>query len=243
LTLLAGKEAVVTGGSRGLGAAVVARFASEGAEGTILDHVAAGDLPPGWTSLVVDVGDDDGVAAAFAGLPTVDVVVTAAGIVPSWAGVAEADLDTWDDVMRVNARGTLSTIKHAAGRLRDGGAIVAIGSLNSWRGDPNIVSYVASKHAVLGIVRSAALELGRRGIRVNAVGPGPVATDALLERMRTRERELGVPVADALAAAARQTALGRIASIDEVAGAVLFLACDLSSGITGHLLPVDGGIA
>jgi NAD(P)-dependent dehydrogenase (short-subunit alcohol dehydrogenase family) len=242
LTLLAGKTAAVTGGASGLGAAVAARFAREGAAGTILDRSPADDRPSGWTTLVVDVGDDSAVAHAFSELPRLDVVVAAAGIVPPWAHVTETDLDTWDDVMRVNARGMLSTIKHAAGALRDGGSIVAIGSLNSWRGDPNLASYVASKHAVLGIVRSAALDLGRRGIRVNAVGPGPVATDALLTRMRVREQELGLPVDEALAAAARQTALGRTASIDDVAGAVLFLASDLSSGITGHLLPVDGGI-
>ena len=124
----------------------------------------------------------------------------------------------------------------------DGGAIVAVGSVNSWRGDRNLASYAASKHAVLGLVRSFALDLGRRGIRVNALGPGPIATDALLERMRTRERERGIPVEDALAGARAQTALGRIATIDEVAAAALFLSSDLSSGITGHLLPVDAGL-
>ena len=135
----------------------------------------------------------------------------------------------------------IATFKHAA--VSDGGSIVAIGSLNSWRGDPNIASYVASKHAVLGIVRSAALDLGPRGIRVNAIGPGPILTDALLARFRTRERERGISVEAAKAAAAAQTALGRMATIDDVAGAALFLASDLASGVTGHLIPVDAGIA
>src|SRR5206468_4299778 len=80
-------------------------------------------------------------------------------------------------------------------------------------------AYVGSKHAVLGIVRSVALDLGRRGIRVNALAPGPIATDALLGRMRRRERELGIPVEDALAAAARQAALRRIATVADVADA------------------------
>ena len=118
-----------------------------------------------------------------------------------------------------------------------------IASLNAWRGDGNLISYTASKHAVLGLVRSAALDLGRRGIRVNAVAPGPVATEALLARLRRREASGGAAVEEALAAASSATALGRIATADEVAGAVLFLASDLSSGITGHLLPIDGGIA
>ena len=142
----------------------------------------------------------------------------------------------------VNVRGMVATLKHAAPLLREGSAVILIGSLNSWRGDPNIASYVASKHAVLGLTRSAALDLGRRGIRVNALGPGPIATEALLERMATRERERGIPVQQALETVAAQTALGRIATVDEVADAALFLASGLSSGITGQLLAIDGGM-
>jgi NAD(P)-dependent dehydrogenase (short-subunit alcohol dehydrogenase family) len=133
-----------------------------------------------------------------------------------------------------------ATVKHAARALNDGGAIVVVGSLNSWRGDPNITSYVASKHAVLGIVRSAALDLGRRGIRVNAVAPGPIATGALLSRMERRHASGGPSVPDALVQAAAATALGRIATVEDVAEAVLFLAGD--GATTGHLLPVDGGL-
>jgi NAD(P)-dependent dehydrogenase (short-subunit alcohol dehydrogenase family) len=243
VSLLADKTAAVTGGANGLGAAIVRRFDGEGARGVVLDLPSAlgGELPDGWRAIAVDVRDDAAVEAAFADAGPVDLLVAAAGIVPGWATTRELDVDLWDEVFRVNVRGMMSTFKHAA--VVDGGAIVAIGSLNSWRGDPNIAGYAASKHAVLGLVRSAAIDLGRRGIRVNAVGPGPIATEALLARMRTRERELGVPVADALAGAAAQTALGRMATADDVAGAVLFLASDLAAGITGHLVPVDAGIA
>jgi NAD(P)-dependent dehydrogenase (short-subunit alcohol dehydrogenase family) len=144
--------------------------------------------------------------------------------------------------MSVNARGVVVALKCLAPTMPAGSTVVMIGSLNSWRGDGNIAPYVASKHAVLGLVRSAALDLGARGIRVNAIAPGPVATDALLERMRRRADAGGLPVEDALAVAARDTALGRIATVDDVAGAALFLASELSSGITGVLLPVDGGL-
>jgi NAD(P)-dependent dehydrogenase (short-subunit alcohol dehydrogenase family) len=249
MNLLDGKTAVVTGGANGLGAGIVRLFATEGARGVILDLPSTlnDDTPPGWSSVGTDVRDDASVAAAFVEIagshPNVDVLVAAAGIVPGWADVASIDLEQWDDVFGVNVRGMLSTIKHVLPLMQTDGAIIAVGSLNSWHGDPNLTTYVASKHAVLGLVRSAALDLGRRGIRVNAIAPGPIATDALLSRMARRERELGIPVADALAAAARQTALGRMATIDEVAGAALFLASDLSSGITGHLLPVDAGFA
>lgn len=249
MSLLAGKTAVVTGGANGLGEGIVRAFASAGARGVVLDLPSAlkDDAPPGWTSLGADVRDDAAVAAAFEEIadthPTVDVIVAAAGIVPGWADVASIDLEQWDDVFGVNVRGLLSTIQYALPLMPAGGAIVAIGSLNSWYGDPNLTTYVASKHAVLGIVRSAARDLGRRGIRVNAIGPGPIATDALLSRMSRRERELGIPVSEALDAAASRTALGRMATIEEVAGAALFLASELSSGITGHLLPVDAGFS
>jgi len=245
MSLLEGCTAVVTGGASGLGLAIVERFASEGAGGYVLDlpDALVRAFPPGWSAVAADVGDEPAVAEAFRRVGSCDVVVAAAGIVPAWSGVAELDLATWDDVFRVNARGVIATVKHAAHVLRDGGAIVAVGSLNSWRGDPNLAAYVGSKHAVLGIVRSAALDLGRRGIRVNALAPGPIATEALLTRMSRREQEHGIPVADALAAASRETALGRMATSDEVANAALFLASSLASGITGQLIHVDAGIA
>jgi 3alpha(or 20beta)-hydroxysteroid dehydrogenase len=247
MSLLDGKTAVVTGGANGLGAGIVRRFGSAGARGVVLDLPSAEtvDAVAGWSSVGADVRDDASVEAAFAEIArrhaNVDVLVAAAGIVPGWSDVASVDLAEWDHVFAVNVRGMISTIQRALPLMTTGGAIVAIGSLNSWYGDRNLTAYVASKHAVLGIVRSAALDVGPRGIRVNAIAPGPIATDALLGRMARRERERGIPVADALDAAARRTALGRMATIDEVAGAALFLASDLSSGITGHLLPVDAG--
>jgi len=243
VSLLEGRFAVVTGGTRGIGGAIAARLAAEGAAGVALDLPDAdGTVPRGWERIAVDVRDEGSVREAFSGLAAIDVLVAAAGIVPGWAGIAETDLERWDAIFDVNVRGMVATLKHAAPLLREGSAVVLIGSVNSWRGDPNIASYVASKHAVLGLARSAALDLGRRGIRVNALGPGPIATEALLERMATRERERGIPVLDALAAAAAQTALGRIATVDEVAAAALFLASGLSSGITGQLLAIDGGM-
>ncbi|MBX5440286.1 MAG: SDR family oxidoreductase [Solirubrobacteraceae bacterium] len=247
MTLLNGKRAVVTGGTSGIGDAIVRRFAAEGAEGVALDlpTTAEGWEPPaGWRTAPVDVRDEDAIARALAGVDGIDVLVAAAGVVPPWTSIADLDLAEYDHVMAVNARGVAATLKHAAPRLRDGGAVVIIGSLNSWRGDPHIATYVASKHAVLGITRSVAMELGARGIRVNAVAPGPIATDALLARMRSRaEAGLGPEVEQALEQAAAQTALRRIATVEDVANAALFLASDLAGGTTGHLLPVDGGLA
>lgn len=194
----------------------------------------------------MDVRDEDSVSSAMAtateALGGIDVVVAAAGIVPPWTDIAHTGTPGWDEVFAVNTRGVMTTIRQALPAIGPGGAIVVVASLNAWRGDPNLMSYTASKHAVLGIVRSAALQLGPAGIRVNAVAPGPVATEALLARMARRSGRDGPTEQAALEQAAAGTSLGRMATADEVADAMLFLAGDLSSGITGHLLPVDAGI-
>jgi NAD(P)-dependent dehydrogenase (short-subunit alcohol dehydrogenase family) len=244
---LAGRRTLVTGAATGIGAAIAARFAAAGARGVGLDIAAPASLPAGWQELIADVRSEDAVTQACAEAARqlgggLDLVVAAAGIVPPWRRVVELDLDEWDEVFAINVRGVAATLKHSAPLIADGGAIVAIASLNAWRGDANLASYAASKHAVLGIVRSAAIDLGRRGIRVNAVGPGPIATEALRSRIERRARAGGPALDDALAAAAAQTSLGRIATTDDVAGATLFLASDLAGGITGQLLAVDGGL-
>jgi NAD(P)-dependent dehydrogenase (short-subunit alcohol dehydrogenase family) len=192
------------------------------------------------------VTDEDSVRTALAEsarlLAGIDTVVAAAGVVPSWQRPADLDLTDFDRVLAVNARGVAATIKHAAPLLGAGAAITVVASLNSWRGDPNLTSYAASKHAALGITRSAALALGPEGIRVNAVAPGPIATDALRSRMASRQDTTGLRVDEALDQAARATALRRIATPAEVADTIAFLTSDLSSGVTGQLINVDGGI-
>lgn len=244
---LDGARALVTGGANGIGAAIAGRFAQAGAAGVSIDLGSGGTLPANWHAINADVRFEPEVEEACRsarerlGGPF-DLLVTAAGIVPPWGGIAELDLDQWDNLFAINVRGVVATLKHAVPLMSDGGAVVVIGSLNSWRGDGNITGYVASKHAVLGIVRSAAINLGTRGIRVNAIGPGPIATDALRERMSQRAQAGGPPLDQALAAAAAMTSLRRIATVEEVADTALFLASGLSSGITGQLLAVDGGL-
>jgi NAD(P)-dependent dehydrogenase (short-subunit alcohol dehydrogenase family) len=241
----------VTGGANGIGAGIVRVLAAAGASrGAVLDLEGAfGRNPPpeGWTEIPVDLRDDESTAEAFASvrarLGTIDVLVAAAGVVPLWAGVASVELDDWDEIFRVNVRGVLTSLREALPAVPDDGAVVVIASQNAWRGNQNLPGYTASKHAVLGLVRSAALELGPRGIRVNAVAPGSVATEAYLSRLARRERENGLPVQEALDREAGTTALGRLATVDDVANGVLFLASRLASGITGHLLPIGQAVA
>ncbi len=247
-TLLAGRQILVTGGANGIGAAVVDRFASMGAGGLVLDLPAPAETARSgpWRQVNVDVTDEvsvaEGIGAAADILGHVDGVVAAAGIVPPWSEPTTQDLAEWDRVFAVNVRGVIAVIKHVALLMEAGSTITVVGSLNSWRGDPNITSYAASKHAVLGIVRSAAMALGPKGIRVNAVAPGPIATDALLTRMRSRAAVTGLSVDEALTRAAAATSLRRLATEDDVADTVAFFTSPLSNGITGQLLPVDGGI-
>jgi NAD(P)-dependent dehydrogenase (short-subunit alcohol dehydrogenase family) len=244
--LLSGRTAVVTGGANGMGAAIVRTFAAAGAtRGAVVDlpgAFGASESPRGWIDVGVDLRDDASIAAGFeqvrASLGRVGVLVAAAGIVPQWTRLGELDRDLWDDVQRVNARGVLGSIQEVMPAMDEGGAIVVIASQNAWIGNANLTSYVASKHAVLGLVRSAALELGLRGIRVNAIAPGSVATDAYVSRLRLREGRGGLAVEQALARDAEGTALKRLATPDEVADAVLFLASPMASAITGHMLPV-----
>ena len=245
--LLDGRRAVVTGGANGIGAAIVRELAAAGAApGVVLDleaSVGHGGAPEGWVEVAVDLRDDDSVSAAFATAReavggTIDVLVAVAGIVPSWAGIADVDPDVWDDVFRVNARGVMRTLQEAEPALADGASIVVIASQNAWRGTENLASYVASKHAALGLVRSVALELGPRGIRVNAIGPGSVATGAYRARLQAREDAGGRSVEESLEADARTNPLRRLATPEDVARTALFLASDLASGVTGHIVPV-----
>ena len=238
--LLAERVALVTGGAQGLGAAIARTFARAGAVGTVVD-LEAGACEAGWTALAADVTNEDEVEKAVAETVRhygrLDVVVANAGVVPPWSGTPNLDLAALDRTLAVNVRGVAATLKHGARAMTEtGGSIVVTASMNAWHALPAQSAYTASKHAVLGLVRTAALDLGGHGIRVNAIGPGPVATDALLARLATREREGGLSVEDALRQAAAGTALGRMVT------EALFLASDLSSGITGALVPVDAGL-
>ena len=238
--LLAGRIAVVTGGGRGLGAVIAACFRAEGAAVVTLD-LSDGDE-------ACDVTQGASVAAAFARIAArhgrVDVLVANAGIVPPWSDLTALDMDLWDRVFAVNVRGVALTLKHAVPLMPRGGAVVAMGSVMSEKGAPRQALYNATKHAVLGIVRVAAQELGPRGIRVNALGPGPVLTDGLRARITSRMAGgEGPSPNEAFAAHAADTPLGSTATEEEVAKAALFLASDLSSAITGRLLRVDGGLA
>jgi NAD(P)-dependent dehydrogenase (short-subunit alcohol dehydrogenase family) len=248
---LDGKTALVTGGARGLGRAIAHRLAESGVAGAIVDlpsELPQASAPDSWKCVAADVRSEEEIAAAVGatldGLGRLDIVVANAGVVPPWRETEALDLAEWDNVFAINVRGVAATLKHAVPALKArGGAIIVTASLNSSRAHAGQGLYTATKHAVLGIVRAAALDLGRYGIRVNAVGPGPVATEAFLSRIEARALGGGPSVDNALRRFAEETALRRMVSEADVANTVLFLASDLSAGLTGTLVPIDAGLA
>lgn len=245
---LDGRIAFVTGGAVGLGRTIARHLNDAGAAGMVLDVLEhCPELPDGWVSLQGDVASESDIERVVAEIATrfgrLDIVVANAGLVPPWHDTEKLDLEEWERVFAVNVKGVAATLKHAVPLMkRQGGSIIAMGSLNSRRAHPSQCLYTASKHAVLGIVRATALDLGRYGIRVNALGPGPVATDALVERVNDRAAKGGPAAEDAFGSYAAETALGALVSEDDVARAALFLASDASSSITGQMLPVDAGL-
>jgi len=246
---LSGRCAVVTGASRGLGRAIADRLARAGAAIVAVDLSSALDAcPAGWRAEEVDLADPDAqdrLAALARDLGHVDIVVANAGLVPPWRGVAELDAAEWHRVMTVNVWGVAATIGAFADALAatGRGSAIAMASINGYRAHPRQVLYTASKHAVIGIVRAAALDLGPRGVRVNALAPGPIATEALVGRVEARHRAGGPAPEAALAALAEETALRSLATPEDVANVAHFLASDASAGMTSAVFPVEAGLA
>jgi NAD(P)-dependent dehydrogenase (short-subunit alcohol dehydrogenase family) len=234
---LEGKRAVVTGGANGIGFAIARLLAAHGASVAIFDleheslHAAASEI--GARACPADVIRRESIDAAFCETGTPDVVVVNAGTV-SEADFCEHTQTEWERILSVNLTGAFHTMQSASRLMkqRRGGAIVLTASTNSWDGEARLAAYNASKAGMLGLVRTAANELGPYGIRVNAVCPG-------LIRTRLTEAHFGNP--EILRDYFRQIPLGRGGEPEEVAQASVFLASDLASYITGATLMVDGG--
>ncbi|MDH3673660.1 MAG: SDR family oxidoreductase [Gammaproteobacteria bacterium] len=246
---LNGRKAIVTGGSQGLGHAIAERLARSGAAITVVDLPTKADhLPADWEVAAIDLASEtaqDDLKSLADRLGMVDVVVANAGVVPPWRNFDELDAKEWRHVMAVNVWGVAATIGAftASLEMSGHGSAIVMASLNGYRAHPKQALYTASKHAVIGLMRAAALDLGPRGIRVNALAPGPVATEALVARVRKRHRSGGPDPDAALAAYAAETALGKLVTVEDVANVAYFLASNESAGITGAVFPVEAGLA
>lgn len=235
--MLSGTVAVVTGGVRGIGAACATRLAAAGARVAILDHAPGEDRPPHAHLAQCDVADEAAVEAAFAGiaraLGPVDILVNAAGLTVRSPALDMRAAD-FAHVVGVNLTGAFLCAREAARQMRGrGGAIVSIASVMGFSGGlfPN-VAYQSSKGGLVNLTRALAVEWAPLGIRVNAVAPTYVETEL------TRGL-LADPAATARIVEA--TPMRRLATVEEVADAVLFLAGSGAAMTTGHTLPVDGG--
>jgi SDR family mycofactocin-dependent oxidoreductase len=256
------KVVVVTGAARGTGRAHCERFADEGADVIALDvSAAASELRDTATKVekcgrrcvmgLADVTDFDGLSAAIdtgvAELGRLDVVVANAGIHTAGAPTWELTEEAWHRTLDVNLTGVWHTVKAAAGHLSDeGGSIVIISSTNGLRGTANTAHYTASKHAVVGLARTLANELGARGIRVNTVHPGAVGTTMTLNEttFKRLRPDLDKPTADDVAGVLAARHLLPVPWVEpvDVANAVVFLASDEARYITGTQLIVDAGL-
>ena len=227
----AGKRAVVTGGSNGIGLATARALAEGGADVWIFDLERPTDFAGQF--LPVDVTDPASISAAFdkAGAP--DIVIANAGT-GSQAELTDTSRELWDRIIAINLTGVFQTVQAAAVLMkrRRTGSIVLTASTNSYDGEARLTAYNASKAGVLGILHTAANELGPFGIRVNAVCPG-------LIRTRLTQRLFENP--SYLRNYFQHIPLGRGGEPEEVAAAIAFLASDLASYITGAALLVDGG--
>lgn len=243
------KVVVVTGANSGIGTSIANHFSESGCRVISLDlKTDSKILNSDVTSYLCDVTSESSAIEAMKQVRNefgpIDVLIVNAGVVPSWQSTENIDVEDFDRVMRINLLGSVISLKSAVTHLRAPGAsVVMTGSINSWKGDPNIASYVASKHGIAGLVKSAAMDLGKRGIRVNAVAPGAVLTDALRKRVLNRnDNDASKAEAYLENLAATTTSLGRIATIADVVHAVEFLASNKSEAITGQLIHIDGGV-
>lgn len=245
---LTGRKAVVTGGASGLGRAIALRLAASGATVTIVDlETTRSNVPEDFGFFATDLGRSDVKASLLklAGtLGTVDILVANAGVVPPWRGLRDVDGDEWRQVMAINTWGVAASIGAFADAmsLSNHASVVVMASINGFRAHPSQVLYTASKHAVIGIARAAALDLGPQGIRVNALAPGPIATDALMERIAHRHDEGGPSPDDVVQAMTKETALARMATEVDVANVAHFLASNASHAMTGSVFPVEAGL-
>ena len=254
---LQGKVAIITGGASGIGEATARRFADHGARAIVIadiqdekgQKVAASIGPNICTYVHCDVSDEEQVKtlveSTVKAYGRLDIMFSNAGMgratLTCEQTVLDMDMSAYDKIMAVNARGMVASVKHAAKAMIEGrisGSIVCTASAAASIGAEKFVDYVMSKHAVLGLVRSASLELGAHGIRVNCVSPGAVGTPLLKNMLGIVgcENEEMDKVCEL-----SSTLKGGMLRPKNVADAVVFLASEDSEFVTGHNLAVDAG--
>ena len=226
----AGRTAIVTGGTRGIGRAIAGELKARGARVAVFDRAAA-DLE-GMDFHAVDIADSAAVSAAVEAIGgPADLLVNNAGITRDRSLLKMSD-DEWDDVLNVNLRGAFLMLRAVAPGMvaRGYGRIVNVVSINGLRGKFGQANYAASKAGLVGLTKTAARELGPKGVTVNAIAPGMVLTEMTLALAgEVRQKALD------------ESALKKLPGVADIAYAALFLLSDQASFITGQVLKVDAG--
>lgn len=254
---LTGKFALITGGGRGIGRSIALLFAREGAQVAVsartreqVEQVAAEiKRETGLESLAVlcDVGDEASVQQMFVRVAEnfkrgPDILVNNAGIAES-APLTKTDTDLWQRHLATNLSGPFYCMRAAIPDMltRGWGRVINIASIAGKTGAPYIAAYSASKHGVLGLTRSTAMEVGAKGITVNAICPGYVDTDMTTRGIENISVRTGRPAAEALEAIRQMSPQKRLITSEEVAALALMLASDEGRGINGQAINIDGG--
>jgi 3-hydroxybutyrate dehydrogenase len=242
---LAGKTVVITGASRGIGLGIAERFAGAGATLHLMaddeEVLSAGRFQAGRA--IADITDAAAVESALAGLGQIDVLINNAGL-ERLTPIGEDD-DGVEAVFRriieVNIIGTEIVTRRALRRMQDGGSIINTASVWGRVAEPLFGAYVASKHAIIGLTKTWAKELGPRGIRVNAVCPGWVRTESSMRSLARMAERRTIEQGELLREIVASQALPGLMEPSDVASTYLFLASDLAANITGQSLGVDRG--
>jgi NAD(P)-dependent dehydrogenase (short-subunit alcohol dehydrogenase family) len=236
---LKGRTAVVTGGARGIGDAIVRALAEAGAGIVSLDKIAPEEARPGVTYLDADVSDPASVAAAFAAIDKAgavpDILVNNAGI-QRVGLIGKLAFEEWQAVIGTHLTGFFLCASQAVPRMVDrgkGGAIISIASTAGFVGIPGRGPYCAAKAGIMGLTRTLALEVAGSGIRVNAVAPGYTRTKLIDQALKDGSLQEEWMM--------ERVPLGRLATPEEIAGIVRFLAGPEAAYITGQVIVADGG--
>jgi NAD(P)-dependent dehydrogenase (short-subunit alcohol dehydrogenase family) len=244
--LFANKVTIVTGGSFGIGRATALAFAKRGAKVVIADWMQDQETlhqikEEGGAAIFVKCDVSNGndvrnlIAQTLQTFDGLDYAVNNAGIEGENAEAHECSEENWDKTIGINLRGVWLCMKHEIPQMiRQGkGAIVNVASIAGLIGFPGLPAYVASKHAVIGLTKTAALENAKRNIRINAVCPGVIKT-AMIDRLTGKDKIAEKQFED-------MEPIGRMGTPEEVAEAIVWLCSESSSFVTGHALTVDGG--
>lgn len=240
------RHVVVTGGGRGLGAATARRFKEQGYRVTVMARTrqeieGLADEIQAY-AVRIDVGDPASVEAAFMAAGPVDVLVNNAGMMrPSL--VTKTDVRVWEEHLKVNLTGAfLCSLKVLPGMISRGhGRIINVAGTPGLTGYAGLAALCASKHGLIGFTRALAAEVGHKGVTVNAVCPGLIDTEALHQGMDVLAEKSGQSKAEVLEAITARSTQKRLFTVEEVADAIAWLAGPTTSGITGSVLPIDGG--